>query len=111
MSDAEEGEARWSAARVEKSEKQPGELGVARVKEKRQERRRRRRREEERGREEEGGDRKTVAGSCPRVDVSSDINATRQRDTREKSRLDGTLYVTHRWRPTPITKKGRRVRV
>lgn len=33
------------------------------------------------------------------ADVNSDINANRQLDAHEKSRLDDTLYATHRRRP------------
>lgn len=38
--------------------------------------------------------RNSRAESCPHVDVNSDINAARQRDTREKSRL-GWHIIRH----------------
>lgn len=49
----------------------------------------RRKEKKERRRERAKGQsqRNSRAESCPHVDVNSDINAARQRDTREKSRL------------------------
>lgn len=63
---------------------------------------------EKKRREGEESQENSRAESCPRVDVTSDINVARQRDTREKSRL-GWHIIRHASLETDFDREGRMV--